>query len=129
MDGSSLSADGRAVYDLLTAQGWEGADSALHCLPPAMQQRMTAMSPVTYLKDIHAPLIILLHDEGDQVIPVGESRRLVAALGDHRGLHYTEMHFSHLDPVKGKLPWHRLAREFGKFYASVYPLFRRAVGA
>jgi len=87
------------------------------------------MSPVSYLKDIHAPLIVLLHDRGDQVIPVGESRRLLSALSGHVGVHYTEMQFQHLDPVKGKLPLIRLVREFGKFFLAVYPLFRQAVAS
>jgi hypothetical protein len=71
----------------------------------------------------------LLHDRGDQVIPVGESRRLVSGLSGHAGVHYTEMQFSHLDPVKGKLPFFHLLRELGKFFFAVYPIFRQAVGA
>ena len=93
-----------------------------------MQEHLAALSPMNYLKDIHAPLIVLLHDRGDQVIPVGESRRLLSALAGHAGVHYTEMQFQHLDPVKGKLPLFRLVREFGKFFLAVYPMFRQAVG-
>jgi hypothetical protein len=87
------------------------------------------MSPINYLDDIRAPMVILLHDRGDQVIPVGESQRLVAALNGHSGVHYTEMQFSHLDPVKGKLPFFRLLQELGKFFRAVYPLFWQAVEA
>ena len=86
-------------------------------------------SPTNYLNDIHAPLIVLLHDRGDQVIPVGESRRLCSALAGRAGVHYTEMQFQHLDPVKAKLPLHRLVREFAKFFAAMYPIFRLAVAA
>jgi dipeptidyl aminopeptidase/acylaminoacyl peptidase len=124
---NSLSADGRAVYSLLTAKDVDDAEAALQGLPHMMQERLSAMSPINYLKDIQAPLIILLHDRGDQVIPVGESQRLVAALAGHSGVRYTEMQFSHLDPVKGKLPFFRLLRELGKFFRAVYPLFRQAV--
>jgi dienelactone hydrolase len=124
-----LSADGQAVYSLLTALGPEDAEAALNHLPPAMQERLSALSPMNYLQDIHAPLMILLHDRGDQVIPVGESRRLISALDGHAGVHYTEMGFQHLDPVKGKLPFFRLLREFGKFFRAIYPLFRQAVTA
>lgn len=122
-----LSADGQAVYSLLTAQDPEEAEAALRRLPVQMQERLQALSPVNYLKDIHAPLIILLHDEGDHVIPVGESRRLHAAIGEQAGVQYTEMGFQHLDPVKGKLPFFRLLRELGKFFRAVYPLFRQTV--
>jgi hypothetical protein len=129
LDGRGLSADGQAVYSLLTAQDVNEAESALHRLPAVMQERLAAVSPLNYLKEIHAPLIVLLHDRGDQVIPVGESRRLVSALGGRAGVHYTEMQFSHLDPVKGKLPLFRLVRELGKFFLAVYPLFRHAVAS
>jgi hypothetical protein len=96
-------------------------------LPALLQERLAAMSPMNYLKDIRAPLIVLLHDRGDAVIPVGESRRLRSALAGHAGMHYTEMQFQHLDPAKGKLPLIRLMREFGKFFLAMYPLFRQAV--
>jgi len=122
-----LSAHGQAIYSLLTAREAEDAETALHRLPPIMQERLVFLSPMTHLHDIRAPLIILLHDRGDKVIPVGESRRLRSALAGHAGVHYTEMQFQHLDPVKGNLPLFRLLRELGKFFLAVYPLFRQAV--
>jgi hypothetical protein len=82
-----------------------------------------------YLQDIYAPLIVLLHDRGDQVIPVDESRRLVEAFKGRPGLHYTEMGFQHLDPEKGRLPLPRLVRELGRFFLAVYPLFRKAAAS
>jgi hypothetical protein len=127
LDERSLSADGQAVYALLTAQDENDAETALHHLPRIMQERLAILSPMNYLKDIHAPLMVLLHDRGDQVIPVGESRHLISILGGHAGVHYTEMQFQHLDPSKAKLPLSQLAREFGKFFVAMYPLFRQAV--
>lgn len=127
IDSSSLSADSQAVYSLLTARDADSAERALQHLPAYVQENLTAMSPLTYVKDIRAPLIVLLHDRGDQVIPVGKSRRLLAALNQHPGVHYTEMQFQHLDPVKGKLPLLRLVRELGKFFRAMYPLFRQTV--
>jgi len=129
LDNRGLSADGQAIYSLLTALDEDQAETALHRLPQAIQERLAALSPLDYLKDIHAPLIVLLHDRGDQVVPVGESRRLCSALAGHAGVHYTEMMFQHLDPLKGKLPLLRLARELGKFFLAVYPLFRQAVAS
>jgi len=126
---SSLSEEGRAVYALLTAKDIYDAEKALKKLPPFILERLTALSPVHYLQDIRAPLITLLHDRGDQVIPVGESHRLVAALEGHPGVHYTEMQFSHLDPVKGNLPFFRLLRELSKFFRAVYPLFWQAAAS
>ena len=129
LDRDGLTADGQAVYALLTASDELQADAALQHLPAAMQARLAALSPINYLKDLHAPLTVLLHDCGDQVIPVSESRQLVAALAEHSGVHYTEMQFSHLDPVKGKLPFLRLVRELGKFFLAMYPVFRQAVAS
>lgn len=129
LDDRNLSADGHAVYSLLTALDQDDAEIALHRLPPIIQERFTALSPINYLKDIHAPLIVLLHDRGDQVVPVGETRRLYSAFTGHAGVHYTEMLFQHLDPVKGKLPLFRLVRELGKFFLAVYPMFRQAVAS
>jgi hypothetical protein len=93
-----------------------------------MQARLTALSPLEYLKDIHAPLIVMFHDRGDQVIPIGESRRMLAAFGGRAGVQYTEMNFSHLDPVKGKLPLSHLLRELAKFLRALYPVFRASTG-
>lgn len=122
-----LSYEGQAVFSLLRALDAEEAQTALHRLPPEMQARLTAMSPVNYLQDINAPLVILMHDQGDQVIPVGESRRLYSNLAGQAGVQFTEMGFQHLDPLKGKLPIFRLLKELGKFFRAVYPLFWQAV--
>jgi hypothetical protein len=88
-----------------------------------MRERLDVLSPENYLTGLRAPLFIHLHDRGDQVIPVGESRRLQAALGGRSGIHYTEMQFSHLDPAKGRLPLLTLAGEFAKFLGAIFPLF------
>jgi dienelactone hydrolase len=122
-----LSLDGKAVYALLTATNEDQANAALKSLPNLMQQQLSTLSPINYLQDIHTPAIILLHDRGDQVIPVFESRRLFAALNGFPRAHYTEMQFSHLDPVKGKLPFHKLVRELLKFYRAVFPLFKQSM--
>lgn len=124
-----LSAEGQAVYSLLTAQNRDDAERSLQSLPPNVQERLDVLSPMNYLEGIHAPLIVLLHDQGDQVIPVGESRRLHSALAGHSGVRYTEMQFQHLDPLKGKLPLLRLVQELGKFFRAVYPMFRQATAA
>jgi hypothetical protein len=121
-----LSVDAQAVYSLLTARDENDAEVALHHLPAILQANLSTLSPINYLKDIHAPLIVLLHDRGDQVIPVSESRRLRSALDGHPRIHYTEMQFQHLDPVKAKLPLVQLVRELSKFFVAVYPLFQQA---
>jgi dienelactone hydrolase len=127
LDPSALSADGRAVYPLLTRLDPDAAEAALKRLPRAMRDRLDAMSPLNYLADVHAPLLVFLHDRGDVVIPVGESRRLRDALAGRPGVRYTELGFHHLSPFS--LSPFRLARELARFYFAVYPVFRRAVAA
>jgi hypothetical protein len=126
LDLAGLSAEARAVQALLAAPDPDEAQAALRRLPAAMQERLNTLSPLHYLNDLRAPLVVLLHDRGDQLIPVGETRRLVAALAGKSGVQFTEMDFSHLDPLKGRLPFHRLLRELGKFFRAVYPIFRAA---
>jgi hypothetical protein len=126
-DEPPASVEGKAVHAVLTAPSPEAAESALRDMPADLQERLRVMSPLTYVQNLHAPKIILLHDRGDQVIPVGESRRLYAALSAQPGVTYTEMGFQHLDPVKGKLPLPILIREFSKFLSAILPLFRQTV--
>jgi dienelactone hydrolase len=123
-----LSEDGRAVYRLLTRLDVSEAEAALNQLPSALQAHLEAMSPLHYLPEIHAPLLVFCHDRDDLVIPVDESRRLWAALKGRAGVQYTEFAmFEHADPTKRKLPLLRLVQELRKFYHYVYPVFRQAV--
>jgi len=127
VDESRLSDAGRVVLPLLGALEPEEAENALRRLPPALCERLSAMSPINYISDIRAPLIVLLHDRDDPVIPVGESRCLRAALSDRDGVHYTEFTvFKHLDPTKGNPKPIPLARELVRFALAIYPLFEQA---
>ena len=120
-----LSPHARAIHPLLTALDVVEADAALNRLPNPLKHRLDAMSPVNVLADIQAPLVILAHDRDDEVVPIGESRRLRAALEGRPGVLYTEFTmFRHLDPAKVSLPKLALARELVSFLRTVYPLFR-----
>jgi hypothetical protein len=100
----------------------------LRQLPATVRGRLDALSPMRYLDNVHAPLVILMHDRDDPVIPVGESRRLWTAISRRKGSHYTEFTvFRHLDPTKGKPSPLSLAWEIGRFYRAIYPMFRRIV--
>jgi hypothetical protein len=128
IDSGGLSEEGRALYPLLTALDADDAERALHRLPPAIQEYLTALSPLSYLRDLHAPLIVFGDDRDDLVIPVSESRHLWSALSGRAGVHYTEFAmFQHLDPTKRKLPLFRFVQQLGKFFLYVYPMFRQAV--
>jgi dipeptidyl aminopeptidase/acylaminoacyl peptidase len=116
------------VYTVLTSRDADEAQAALDRLPPALRARLSRLSPMNYLDDIRAPLIVIGHDRNDQVIPVGESRTLHTALAGRPGVRYTEFGmFQHMDPTQSKLPPQRLAQELGRFYAYAYPMFRQAM--
>lgn len=122
-----LSEAARAVYRLLTARDVDAAEAALAGLPAAMQARLDVLSPLHYLPELQAPVLVFCHDRDDLVIPVDESRRLHAALGRRAGVQYTEFAmFDHMDPTKRKLSPVHLMQELSKFYRYVYPVFRQA---
>jgi hypothetical protein len=122
LDGVGVSEDARAVLRLLTADGLDAVDQALDRLPPDIHAALTALSPIGSVERIHAPLIVLLHDRGDHMIPVTESRRLWSMLAGRPGATYTELGFRHMDPTK--LPLVQLARELPKLLIAIYRLCR-----
>ncbi|TVR76877.1 MAG: hypothetical protein EA415_00675 [Sphaerobacteraceae bacterium] len=129
-DTTYLSDTGKLVASLLKPQTPDGAHSLLHQLPASQQQQLTDMSPITYLSDIRAPLVIISHDRDDTVVPVGESRRMMQALEARPGARYTEFEmFQHADPTKRSLAPLKLAKELGKFASGLYPMFRKSLGS
>jgi len=128
VDLEQLSSEGRCVYELLRSSDVRDVDAALEQLPQAMRDRLDAISPLRYLHDVRAPLIVIGHDQDDLVIPVDESRRLRDALVGRNGVAYTEFAmFEHADPTKRHLSPLRMAQQLMKFYRYVFPLFRQTV--
>lgn len=119
---SALSADGRAALRLLAA-GAEDVEAALGDLPLAAQALLTELSPLSHLDAVRARRIILMHDRFDHVIPVGESRRLRAALAGRPGVTYTELFMRHLK-MPNEFSLRRIVRELARFFLAWYPLFR-----
>lgn len=122
VDMRQLSTLARAVYPLTIEMDPDSAGAALDALPGSLHALLDVMSPLTHVGRIRAPLIVLLHDRGDRVIPVSESRQLDRAFGERSGVRYHEMDFQHLDP--SRLPLVALARAMGKLYVAMYPVFR-----
>lgn len=124
-----LSEEARAVLPLLCEAGADEAEAALRELPARLRNRLDAMSPLAHLDGLQAPLVVLLHDRDDPVIPVGGSRQLSAALGGRDRARYTEFTvFKHLDPTRGRPKPLPLARELFRFARAVQPVFQRAAG-
>jgi hypothetical protein len=106
-----LSADGQAAYRLLRASDEREAESALHSLSAPMQERLAALSPLTCVDEIHAPLIAFGHDRDDGVIPVSESHQPREALTGRTGVRYTEFQlFQHATPRRLPPPARARAR-------------------
>lgn len=123
-----LSAEGQAILPLLCALTPDEAEDALRHLPAELHELLTKMSPVNYLPEIRAPLIVLLHDRDDPVIPAGESHRLRDALAGRSGMHYTEFTvFKHLDPAKTRPSAIALGRELVRFHRALLPLYVQAI--
>ena len=119
-----LSADGRAVRTLLASPSSQEAAVALDALSDGVRGALESISPLAYVDRLRAPLICIAHDRDDHVIPVGESRRLYAALGARAGVHYTEfMFFEHADPTKRRRSPLRLILELLKFHGYARPAF------
>jgi dienelactone hydrolase len=127
VNADEFSTGARVIYSLLTRLTPAEVDQALDALPQELRDHLDAMSPLTYLPDLHAPLIVLMHDRDDPVIPISESKLLRDALAGHPGLRYTEFTmFRHMDPTKVHLHILPLLRELTRFYSSLYPMFRQA---
>jgi hypothetical protein len=111
---------------LLGALDPDRADAALANLPKPLQERLDALSPLHYLPDLQAPLVVLLHDRDDPVVPVSETRQLANALNGRPGVHYTEFTvFKHLDPTRGRPSIPALTRELVRFAHAIYPMFQQ----
>ena len=123
-DVHGLSEAGGVLLPLLGAPDRDQAEVALQQLPEALRARLTALSPVTYLGAVRAPLIVLLHDRDDPVIPVSEARGLRDAFVGSGRLRYTEFSvFQHLDPTRGHPSPPALARELVRFACAIFPVF------
>ena len=114
-----------AVALLIAGTDPANARRAIADLPPALRDRMARVSPQTYVSDIRAP-VLLMHDRADDLVPVGGSRRLYAALSEQGDVRYTEFSlFRHVDPTRPLPPWEQ-ARELVKLYRHMYAVLRQA---
>lgn len=127
IDPRVLSEEGRAIAPLLGTVEKSKFDDILRQLPAKLQARMAVLTPIRYLSEIRAPLVVLAHDVDDPVIPIDQSRSLRDGLAGRTGVHYTEFTmFKHLDPTKVHLTRVALARELLRFGRMLYPMFRVA---
>ena len=120
----SLSERARAVVRLLDGVPRAEAERLYATLPEDFRAGLAGISPSNHLSGIRAPLL-LMHDRDDRHVPVTESRRLVAAVGEREGGRYTEFRsFNHTLPGEGGL-LDRLGQAF-RLSRHMYGLIRIA---
>ena len=100
------------------------AQELYHQLPDDFRADVDAISPSQYLSSWNNDTVMrVMHDRGDPLIPVGESRRLVAALQEQRpdvATHYTETDiFRHVRP-DAATDWKSMLRGAWQLYRHMY---------
>ena len=99
-------------------------------LPEDFRAEVYAISPSHHIASWSPHTVMMvMHDQGDPLIPVGESRRLVAALAQERPdvpVHYTETDiFRHVRPDADS-GWTALLRGAWQLYRHTYHIIKLA---
>jgi predicted esterase len=120
-----LSAQGQAALALIEGVTLQKARELLALLPEVLVDGMAETSPSTQLDGLRGRVFIM-HDRGDSLVPVDESRRLSREL-DKKGFDtaYTEFTiFDHIDPNPADIT--TTVPELVKLFRHLYQLFRTA---
>ncbi|MXZ91037.1 MAG: hypothetical protein F4W95_00405 [Chloroflexi bacterium] len=118
-------ADSEAAQGLLAGVGSVAEARELYeQLPDAFRADVDAISPSKYVEQWSGDTVMrVMHDRGDPLIPVGESRRLVAALQEQRpdvATYYTETDiFRHVRP-DAETDWQSMLRGAWQLYRHMY---------
>lgn len=121
------SEQGNLSRRILEGTTLEQAAELFDQMPESFRQGLAAISPSVHLSQVRAKLLIM-HDVGDPLIPVGESRRLVQALraSGRPAARYTETAiFDHVRPGSSGNLW-ELAKGAGQLYRHLYGIIRLA---
>ena len=124
---AGLSPTAEVSRQLLAGTTPEQAEALLAQMPEDFLRKLDGISPSQRLGDVEARLLIM-HDVGDRLIPVGESRRLVDTLRQQgrENLRYTETAiFDHVRPGGDRNLW-ELAKGAAKLYRHMYGILRLA---
>lgn len=120
-----LTGTARLVMELLEGTTPEHARELLEMMPPRFQEELDSISPRAHTSGLLARLLIM-HDVGDRLIPVGESRRFAAAVTEQGNVLYTETSiFDHVRPGLGR-NWLHLAGDAAKLYRHLYQVIKVA---
>jgi acetyl esterase/lipase len=103
------------------------AEQLLNRMPPDFLAELDGISPRNHIGN-YGNRLLIMHDVGDSLIPVGESRRLVESLQSRgrQDWRYTETEiFDHVRPDADLKLW-PLVKGAAKLYAHMYGVLRMA---
>ncbi len=112
---------------LLDGTDPQEAERLLNQMPLDFLEKLDGISPRNHL-DNYRNRLLIMHDVGDQLIPVGESRRLVETLQSQgrQDMRYTETAiFEHVRPGADLQLW-PLVKGASKLYLHMYGILRMA---
>lgn len=122
---AGLSPAASAAFKLLTVAPFDGSDRLIEQLPPGLLARMDRVSPRGQLDGLRAEILVI-HSTTDELIPVEESRRLVAALRERVPTTYCELTmFEHTHVAATTRVW-TIAREVARLAVDAQVLLRYA---
>ena len=120
-----LSEEALRIVTLIEGTSRGEASDIMSDLPERFRVDLDRISPRNYLGEVNADILIM-HDRGDTLIPVSESRNLLVNLRGRSGFHYTETSiFDHVRPSKSGTLIHML-KGGTKFGTHMYRIIRFA---
>ena len=111
------------IVALIDGTSRDEASDIISDLPERLRVDLDKISPRNYLREVSADILIM-HDRGDTLIPVSESRKLLGDLKGRSGFHYTETSiFDHVRPSRSGTLIHML-KGGTKFGMHMYRIIR-----
>ena len=121
-----LPSDARTVRRILDGATSAEAEDLYRSLPGKFRSDMQTISPSAHVKNLRAK-VMLMHTQGDRLIPVAESRRMADWLETRGDYRYTEvLAFDHVRPDSTGDLWF-IGKEAFKLYWHMYGIIREAV--
>ena len=116
-----LSEEAIKIVTLIEGTSQGEASDIISDLPDRLRVDLDRISPRNYLGAVKADILIM-HDSGDTLIPVSESRKLLVDLRERSGFHYTETSiFDHVRPSRSGTLIHML-KGGSKFGTHMYKI-------
>jgi len=124
-DRPQLSAEGGAIYDLLTTRDRDTGVRLTAALPVALRENVAALSPLAHVSDVRARQFVM-YDRGDPLLPFTGSRTLCTTARTSGARPYCSSFaiFQHVDPTRMGNPV-AVAHDLVELYMHVFALLRQ----